>query len=77
MESEQVYVNEINTLPGSFSFYLWEHNGIEFSGLLAQLIDLAFQVHEEKNGLTYSYETNLLSHAGAGMAKLQADGAKL
>lgn len=69
--SEHVYVNEINTLPGSFSFYLWEHGGIEFPQLVSQLIDLAFSVHQEKNGLTYSYATNLLSQAEASFAKLK------
>lgn len=72
--SEHVYVNEINTIPGSFSFYLWEHAGIEFPQLVSQLIDLAFSVHQQKNGLTYSYATNLLSQAGASFAKLKKDG---
>ena len=68
---ENVYVNEINTIPGSFSFYLWEHDSVEFPQLVSQLIELAFAVHAEKNSLTYSYNTNLLSHAGASFAKLK------
>ena len=68
---ENVYVNEINTIPGSFSFYLWEHDGVEFPQLVSQLIELAFAVHAEKNSRTYSYNTNLLSHAGASFAKLK------
>ena len=28
---EQVYVNEINTIPGSFSFYLWEPDDVTFT----------------------------------------------
>ena len=68
---ENVYVNEINTIPGSFSFYLWEHDGVEFPQLVSQLIELAFAVHAEKNSRTYSYNTNLLSQAGASFAKLK------
>ena len=68
---ENVYVNEINTVPGSFSFYLWEHDGVAFPQLVSQLVELAFAVHAAKNSLTYSYDTNLLSHAGASFAKLK------
>ena len=68
---EHVYVNEINTIPGSFSFYLWEHDGVAFPQLVSQLIDVAFSVHAAKNSLTYSYETNLLSHAGASFASVK------
>ena len=66
-----VYVNEINTIPGSYSYYLWTHQDIEFPKLVSELIGLAFNAHAEKNALTYSYTTNLLSQAGASLAKLK------
>ena len=66
-----VYVNEINTIPGSYSYYLWTHQGIEFPKLVSELIDLASKAHAQKNGLTYTYTTNLLSQAGASLAKLK------
>lgn len=68
---ENVYVNEINTIPGSYSYYLWEHQGVTFPELVSTLIDLAFTAHKEKNALTYTYTTNLLSQAGASLAKLK------
>ncbi len=68
---ENVYVNEINTVPGSFSYYLWEHDGTEFPQLVSALINLAFTAYNEKNGLTYRYDTNLLSQAGARLSKLK------
>ena len=71
---QSVYVNEINTIPGSYSYYLWVHEGIEFPQLVSELIDLAFTVHAEKNTLTYTYRTNLLSQADASLAKLKGDG---
>ena len=70
---EQVYVNEINTIPGSFSFYLWEPVGISFPELVSQLVELALETHEEKGRLIYSYSTNLLSQAGASFGKLKTD----
>ena len=72
--NENVYVNEINTIPGSYSYYLWQHQGIEFPQLVSELIELAFAAHKQKNALTYTYTTNLLSQAGASLAKLKGDG---
>ncbi len=68
----QVYVNEINTIPGSFSFYLWEPDGVSFPDLVSQLVNLAIETNNEKNRLIYSYSTNLLSQAGANLTKLKS-----
>ena len=67
---EEVYVNEINTIPGSFSFYLWDPMGISFPELVSQLIELAVETHEQKNRLIYSYTTNLLNQVEANLGKL-------
>lgn len=60
-EDEKVYINEINTLPGSISFYLWEGKGYSFKKLIDELITIAIKVYEEKNKNIYSYEANLLN----------------
>lgn len=60
-DTKEIYFNEINTIPGSFSFYLWEESGFSFSQLLHTLIDMAVTHHRVKNGRVQSYETNLLS----------------
>jgi len=49
-----VYLNEINTLPGSLSSYLWEASGISFAGLLDQMIQLALDRSREKRRTRYS-----------------------
>lgn len=56
-----VYFNEINTIPGSFSFYLWDPTGIPFDELTTRLIDLALKRHRARNGRIRSYDVNLLS----------------
>ena len=68
---DQVYVNEINTIPGSFSFYLWEPVGVSFPELVSGLVELALETHKEKNRLIYSHSTNLLNQAGARFTKLK------
>jgi D-alanine-D-alanine ligase len=60
-DTREFYFNEINTIPGSFSFYLWKESGISFRELLERIIETALEQHREKNGRIISYETNLLS----------------
>jgi D-alanine-D-alanine ligase len=54
------YVNEINTMPGSLSFYLWEPLGVPFDQLLDTLIALARTRQREKRRTTYTFSTWLL-----------------
>ena len=60
-DTERFYFNEINTIPGSFSFYLWKESGLSFPELLRKLIEISLKQHKQKNGRILSYETNLLS----------------
>ncbi len=64
-ETEDVYFNEINTIPGSFSFYLWDKSDLSFTDLMEELIKIALKKHQAKNGRIRSYETNLLSEKAA------------
>lgn len=59
--TKEVYFNEINTIPGSFSFYLWDKSDLHFDQLLIELVEIGLKKHREKNGRVRSYETNLLS----------------
>lgn len=71
----EFYFNEINTIPGSFSFYLWEETGSGFGDILQEIIDLAVRRHARKNGRVLSYETNLLSQkAASGLKGLKGPG---
>lgn len=63
-KKQKVFVNEINTIPGSISFYLWEATNIKFSDLIDKLIKLAFEAHKEKGKTLYSYDSKLLGQVG-------------
>lgn len=63
-ESGEIYVNEINTIPGSLSFYLWEETGISFSELMDILVDLALKRKRETDNKTFSYDTNIFAAGG-------------
>lgn len=59
--TDRIYFNEINTIPGSFSFYLWDPSGIAFDELTHRMIEIAIKRHRQKNSRVRSFETNLLS----------------
>jgi D-alanine-D-alanine ligase len=60
-ERDSFVVNELNTLPGSLSFYLWEASGLRFDALLVRLIDMATARHREQQATTSSIDTWLLT----------------
>lgn len=55
-KDNRVYVNEINAIPGSLSFYLWKAGGKTYPQLLDQMISVALKAQREKNSVTYTYE---------------------
>ena len=61
----EFWLNEINTINGSLSFYLWEPVGIKYPELLDRLISLALKRHRKQSDIVYSFDTNILSTAGA------------
>lgn len=63
-KTEKVYVNEINTIPGALSYYLWEATGKSFEKELDELIDIALKRHREREKLTFSYDQNILAMQG-------------
>lgn len=60
-DNDEIFVNEINTIPGSLSFYLWEETGISFKDLLDKLISLALKRKRDTDRKTYSYDTNIFA----------------
>ncbi len=65
----RVLFNEINTMPGSLSFYLWEPSGVPFATLLTEVIEAGLVRHREKAGRIRSYDINLLSERDLGGLK--------
>ena len=60
MDTNEVYLNEINTIPGSLSFYLWEPLGMKYEELLDNMLQLALKADRESHKVVYSFETNVL-----------------
>ena len=65
MATDKVYINEINTIPGSLAFYLWEPKGVKYTELLERLINLALKRYREREKINYSFDTNILAMGGS------------
>lgn len=59
-----VYINEINTIPGSLSYYLWEASGISFTALMDRLVALALRRKRDMDRKTFSYDANIFALTG-------------
>ena len=63
-DAKKVYVNEINTIPGSLSYYLWEAGGVTFEQLTDRLVRLALKRHRALEGKTLSFAQNIFAMGG-------------
>ena len=61
-KSNEVFINEINTCPGSLSFYLWEPSNKKYSDLLDELIKIGIRNYQEKIKKINSFDSNILSN---------------
>ena len=62
----EVFVNEINTIPGSLSFYLWEATGIKFNELMDRLVQIAVKRNQDRQQKTLTYDQNIFALKPAG-----------
>ncbi|MEO1290323.1 MAG: D-alanine--D-alanine ligase family protein [Chloroflexota bacterium] len=74
-DDEQVYLNEMNTMPGSLSFYLWRETNMTDSEVVDYLVKLARDAYADKRRNVYDYKTNLVEVA-AGRGLKGAKGTK-
>ena len=57
----RVYVNEINTIPGSLSSYLWDYTGVPFPQVLDTLIERAFARRREEEFKVVDFGGNIFA----------------
>jgi len=65
-KSEKTYITEINTIPGSLAFYLWENAGMPYSSLIDRMVCCAVKAHEDKNRANYAYTSDILNGVSFG-----------
>lgn len=64
-KTNSIFVIEINTIPGSLSYYLWEPSGLSFTELLNKLIELAYARFDETKKNTTTFSSNILENFNA------------
>lgn len=64
-DNGMIYVNEINTIPGSLAYYLWQPVGVSFTQLMDTLVSQAIDRQRRREKMIFSYETNLLASYSA------------
>lgn len=60
IKDDEIFVNEINTVPGSLSEYLFGYGGMTFTALIDKLVGDAIKVKKIKDGLKYKYDSTVL-----------------
>lgn len=66
---EKVYLNEINSVPGSLAYYLFGETQKDFSIMLNEMIDLSRIRFAEEETIRKSYDSGILKSVGAKSAK--------
>ena len=62
LDSNLLYLNEINSIPGAYANYLFEDQGIYFDTLLDYLIEGAIKKNYVENSFEKNYESNVLDY---------------
>lgn len=68
-QSKNIYANEINTIPGSLAFYLWEKSGVSFTQLMDDLVSQAIHAYRKKQRMTRAFDSNILSSYASGSSQ--------
>jgi D-alanine-D-alanine ligase len=62
IHQDNLYFNEINPIPGSLAFYLWDKSGYPFPKLVTKLLTLGLKAHQRNRQLIKTFESNLLQN---------------
>ena len=66
-----LYANEVNTIPGSFAFYLYEPMGIKYSQLIDTLVENALKRSKQKAASQFSFDSEILKKVGKGSKRVK------
>jgi len=60
-KNDKIYVNELNTIPGSLSFYLWMPLNKEYDELLDDMINLGVKRYKNDMKKSTTFDSNVLT----------------
>lgn len=65
----EVYLNEVNTIPGSLAFYLFKPKNISYKNLLDLLIKNGYVQFNNLQSKNYVFDSSVLKSGGEGLKK--------
>lgn len=66
VKGKDVYCLEVNTIPGSLSFYLWDQSGYSYPQLLDHLVKLALAKHHDGQSTITDFSSSILTNVQLG-----------
>lgn len=69
LKDDKVYINEVNTIPGSLAYYLFKPRGIPYGQLINILIKNAYKMYEKNSSKTYTFSSSILLSNNLGVKK--------
>jgi D-alanine-D-alanine ligase len=57
---QKLYLTEVNPIPGSMAFYLWEASGIPFKQQISDLIEQSIRDDAQRRSMNLEYETDIV-----------------
>ncbi len=63
-DSKKVFINEVNTLPGSLYAHNWKKAGVSNMDLVLGLVKLAEERHAAQKDTTYAFKSDILQKVG-------------
>ncbi len=76
-ETNNLYITEVNTIPGSMAFYLWEHSSISYEKLIDEMVKYAYIAFEQKKENSFAHESNILKNVDLSGGKMGSKTGKL
>ena len=71
LQGEKIYLNEINTVPGSLAYYLFSDTLKGFTKILSEIIELSVQKHLKYLSRKFDYKSSVLKIEGVKGGKLK------
>ena len=66
-KDKHIIILEVNTIPGSLAYYLWESSGLKFPEMISKLIDLAEKRFTDQQKNTTTFSSNILENFKTGL----------
>ena len=76
-KTNKVYINEVNSIPGSLAFYLWEPLNKDYTELLDDMVNIGVREYKKRTNKVHTFDTNILEGYQGGVKGFKGGKGKL